>query len=594
MNERMQNGRFPSRLAAFFWYFLRKQWPWFALSQVLAFSLALQETAWPQLVGLLVDRIGIYTGDKQHIWVYLGPTLGMWIGFWLLLELMSRGYDFVNVRTTPLLESHIRMALFDYVNEHSYEFFANRYAGDVAAKIDNVSRSASEVVEEFMELFAPTMLAVMIATASFFVLHPMFSALILLWATLHIGICLAASNTCISLSDKHAGSQAALAGRVVDTITNFVNVKLFVRGHHERMRIRRQQKQERNKHRCLLMFIAQVHILLGISAFLLPGLGMLWFLIYSWQHDWISLGELVFILNTTLNIVALVWYAGMELPYWFKELGVCRQALQLIQARHDVVDMPQAAILHVHQGKITFTNATFAYERDKHVFHKLNVQILPGQKVGLVGFSGSGKSTFVNLLLRLFDLQSGNICIDGQDIRQVTRASLRQNIAVIPQHPTLFHRSLRENICYGQLDASYEQIIAVSKQAHCHEFIELLAQEYDSLVGERGLKLSGGQRQRIAIARAMLKNAPILALDEATSSLDSVTEKQIQDSLLQAMRGRTVIVIAHRLSTLRQMDRLLVFDKGDIIEDGTHQSLLAAKGHYAHMWRMQTEGFLPQ
>ncbi|MEM7588706.1 MAG: ABC transporter ATP-binding protein [Myxococcota bacterium] len=561
---------------------------------MLAFSLALQETVWPQLVGLLVDRIEIYTGDKNNIWTYLTPTLGLWMGFWFMLELMSRGYDFVNVRTTPLIESHIRMALFDYVNEHSYGFFANRYVGDVAAKIDNVSRSASEVVEEFMELFAPTLLAIMIATGTFFVLHPMFSALILLWAALHIGICLAASKKCIHLSDEHAGSQTALAGRVVDAITNFVNVKLFVRGHYERVRIRRQQTRERNNHRRLLMFIAQVHIVLGISAFLLPGLGMLWFLIYNWQHDRISLGELVFILNTTLNIVALVWYAGMELPYWFKELGVCRQALQLIKARHDVIDIPHAGPLRVNRGEITFENATFAYEKEKNVFNALSIRIFPGQKVGLVGFSGSGKSTFVNLLLRFFDLQEGKICIDGQDIHQVTRASLRRNIAVIPQHPTLFHRSLKENICYGQPHANHEDIVAASKQAHCHEFIELLSKGYDSLVGERGIKLSGGQRQRIVIARAMLKNAPILALDEATSALDSVTEKQIQDGLLKAMQGRTVIVIAHRLSTLRCMDRLLVFDKGRIVEDGTHQELLALQRHYAHMWHMQTAGFLPQ
>ncbi|MEM7494609.1 MAG: ABC transporter ATP-binding protein [Myxococcota bacterium] len=590
----MNHEHIPSGLGAFFWHFLRKQWPWFAVAQLLAMSLALQETVWPRLVGKLVDRIEAYAGDKSGIWGHLAPILGLWVGFWAMLELMSRAYDFLVVRVTPLLESHIRMALFDYVGEHSYGYFANRYVGDVAAKIDNVSRSASEVVEEFMELFAPTILAVLIATASFALLHPVFAIVLLTWATLHIGICLAASGKCIRLSDEHAGCQTALAGRVVDAITNFVNVKLFVRGRYERIRIRTQQGKERTKHRHLLLFIARVHVVLGISAFLLPGLGMLWFLIHSWQHDAVTLGELVLILDTTLNIVALVWYAGMELPYWFKELGVCRQALQLVRARHDVVDARGAATLCVPRGEIAFEDVTFAYEADENVFNQLNVHIPAGQKVGLVGFSGGGKSTFVNLLLRFFDLQGGRICIDGQNVSRVTCDSLRGHIAVIPQHPTLFHRSLIENIRYGRLDAGRQEVIAVAKQAHCHEFIERLSNGYESLVGERGIKLSGGQRQRIAIARAMLKDAPILVLDEATSALDSVTENLIQESLLSLMRGRTVVVIAHRLSTLRRMDRLLVFDSGRIVEDGTHKQLLTAEGHYARMWHMQAGGFLPQ
>lgn len=590
----MNHEPIPSGLGAFFWHFLRKQWPWFVAAQLLAMSLALQETVWPRLVGELVDRIGTYTGDKNGIWAHLAGVLVLWTGFWALLELMSRGYDFVVVRVTPLLESHIRMALFDYVGEHSYGYFANRYVGDVAAKIDNVSRSASEVVEEFMELFAPTMAAVLIATAGFALLHPVFAVLLLTWAVLHIGICLAASGKCIRLSDEHADSQTALAGRVVDAVTNFVNVKLFVRGPYERIRIRAQQARERARHGRLLLFIAWVHVALGISAFLLPGLGMLWFLIRSWQRDAVTLGELVLILDTTLNIVALVWYAGMELPYWFKELGVCRQALQLVRARHDVVDVPGAAALRVTRGEIAFEHVTFAYEVNKPVFDQLCVHIPAGQKVGLVGFSGGGKSTFVNLLLRFFDLQGGRIHIDGQDISEVTCGSLRGHIAVIPQHPALFHRSVAENIRYGRLDASDEDVVAAARQAHCHEFIERLSGGYDSLVGERGVKLSGGQRQRIAIARAILKDAPILVLDEATSALDSVTENLIQESLLALMRGRTVVAVAHRLSTLRHMDRLLVFDAGRIVEDGTHRQLLKAGGRYARMWHMQAGGFLPQ
>jgi ATP-binding cassette, subfamily B, bacterial len=228
-----------------------------------------------------------------------------------------------------------------------------------------------------------------------------------------------------------------------------------------------------------------------------------------------------------------------------------------------------------------------------HSFKNKTITIAGGEKVGLVGFSGSGKSTFVNLILRLFEVESGSILIDKQNINEVTQASLRENIALIPQDVSLFHRSLLDNIRYGRIDATDEEVIAASKKATCHEFIAVLRDGYQSMVGERGVKLSGGQRQRIAIARAMLKNAPILILDEATSALDSVTEKYIQDALDQLMQEKTTIVIAHRLSTLNKMHRILVFNDGKIIEDGSHDMLMQQQGHYAKMWQMQAGGFLP-
>jgi ATP-binding cassette subfamily B protein len=236
----------------------------------------------------------------------------------------------------------------------------------------------------------------------------------------------------------------------------------------------------------------------------------------------------------------------------------------------------------------------FTYHEGLQVFEHLSVTIEPKQQVGLVGFSGSGKSTFVNLMLRLFEPQSGVISIDGQDILGVTQDSLRESISMIPQDPQLFHRSLMENIRYGRLDASDDEVIEAAKKAHAHEFILQTEKKYESLVGERGVKLSGGQRQRIAIARAILKDSPILILDEATSALDSVTEKKIQQGLDNLMKGRTVVVVAHRLSTISHMDRILVFDQGKIIEDDSHQQLLLRNGHYAHLWNMQAGGFLPE
>ncbi len=255
-------------------------------------------------------------------------------------------------------------------------------------------------------------------------------------------------------------------------------------------------------------------------------------------------------------------------------------------------DLPGAYELKVTKGIISFDRVLFHYKGITPLFHNKSVIIEAGQKAGLVGYSGSGKSTFVNLILRLYDVTEGYILIDGQDIRGCTQDSLRKNIAMIPQDPSLFHRTLMENIRYGRIDANDESVVEAAKRAHAHEFIAKLPQGYNSLVGERGVKLSGGQRQRIAIARAILKNAPILILDEATSALDSVVESDIQQSLWELMQGKTTIVIAHRLSTLLHMDRILVFDMGKIVEDGTHTELLAMNGMYKTLWEAQVGGFL--
>jgi ATP-binding cassette subfamily B protein len=284
----------------------------------------------------------------------------------------------------------------------------------------------------------------------------------------------------------------------------------------------------------------------------------------------------------------------MELPHFFRELGIVHQAMEILALEPEVQDHPKAKALKVSNGEIIFDRVTFRYPGQAAIFENKSLTIRAGEKIGLVGFSGSGKSTFVHLMMRLYDLQGGRILVDGQDISLITQDSLRENIAFIPQETTLFHRSLMDNIRYGRLDASDAEVMEAARLAHCHEFIENLPEGYATECGERGIKLSGGQRQRIAIARALLKNAPILLLDEATSALDSATEKVIQDSLDHAMEGRTCVVIAHRLSTLHRMDRILVFHHGELIEEGTHRQLLKQQGHYAHLWALQSGGFLPE
>lgn len=321
-----------------------------------------------------------------------------------------------------------------------------------------------------------------------------------------------------------------------------------------------------------------------------------YFLVSLYGNGLITAGDFILILGLFMETGHIMWFTMSQVGEWNEVVGKGKQSLLTLMLPLDIQDKPAAADLHCARGHIAFNNVTFRYKGSSHesprALEATFVEINAGQKVGLVGYSGSGKSTFVNLILRLYDVTEGTILIDGQNIRDVTQHSLRENIAMIPQDPSLFHRSLMENIRYGRIDATDQDVIEAAKGANAHDFIERLPQGYDALVGERGVKLSGGQRQRIAIARAILKNAPILVLDEATSQLDSVTENLIQQSLWQLMLGKTTIIIAHRLSTLLHMDRVLVFDKGKIVEDGIHSELLIKSGLYKQLWEAQVGGFL--
>jgi ATP-binding cassette subfamily B protein len=336
-----------------------------------------------------------------------------------------------------------------------------------------------------------------------------------------------------------------------------------------------------------------------ISAAVLK-IGTLYYSLSLWSQGKIATADFVVATSLSLLIISEARNLSKRFLELFEHIGNIANGVNTIIQPHEIIDRDNAIDHAITKGSIEFRQVHFGYSLEKTVFNNLSVTIQPGERVGLVGFSGSGKSSFVNLILRLFDPQSGQILIDGVDIKDMSQEALHSQISLIPQDPSLFHRSLLENILYGRLEASEAELIEASRKAYADDFITQIKEGYDSLVGERGVKLSGGQRQRIAIpterfaiARVILKNAPILILDEATSSLDSITEKAIQDTLDTAMNGKTVIVVAHRLSTIAHLDRILVFDQGRIIEDGTHSKLLAKGGAYHRLWQMQAGGFLP-
>jgi ATP-binding cassette, subfamily B, bacterial len=322
--------------------------------------------------------------------------------------------------------------------------------------------------------------------------------------------------------------------------------------------------------------------------------GMVTYAARLWMDRSISAGSFAMVASLLLLVINDIRNLTRRFLEFFEYIGNVADGVGIIIRPHEITDLPEAQELVVTRGEIQFEKVKFTYPGGIDVFDGLDLTIRPGERVGLVGFSGSGKSTFVNLILRLYDIEAGRILIDGQDIRKVTQDSLRSAVSMISQEPMLFHRSLLENVRYGSLEATDDEVRDAARRAHADEFIESLPNGYNALVGERGVKLSGGQRQRVAIARALLKNAPIFFLDEATSSLDSITERQIQESIEQLMQGRTTIVIAHRLSTIAHLDRIVVFHAGKVIEDGTHSNLLQRGGHYARMWSMQAGGFLPE
>ena len=581
----------PMTLYQFFLMILKPhKWTVFALLCT-ALYWAINNSLSPYVLKLIIDHVVAFSGNKTAVFAAVTPYIILYTVLWILIAAAMRANDWYRLQLFPSVRADIINQMFAYMTKHSHHYFQNNFAGSLSNKISDMTAGTISILTT-AEDGAAQLVGLFIAIITMFLIHPIFAVILLAWAIAFIGVAVYFFKPIQQFSDTLATSKTTMVGRLVDSITNVTNVRLFARNAYENKVIESAIDDTVTKDRAMQWYLIKMRILWDVSIILLIGLNLV-ILLQMYSKNLVSIGDFTFIISLSISVFYNLWYLASQFVTFAEELGKCRQALTIITVPHDIVDIPGAKPLIVKQGCIAFNQVTFHYDEGTHLFKNKNITLQPGQKVGLVGYSGSGKSTFVSLILRLFDVESGEITIDGQNINAVTADSLRENIAMIPQDITLFHRSLMDNIRYGRINASDEEVIEASKKAHCHAFIMQITNNYQSLVGERGIKLSGGQRQRIAIARALLKNAPILILDEATSALDSVTEKHIQESLHLLMSGRTTLVIAHRLSTLSEMDRILVFDKGRIIEDGSHQDLINANGHYAHMWKMQAGGFLP-
>jgi len=492
-------------------------------------------------------------------------------------------------------QSNIMKRLSDYVFtkviQHSYSFFSNTFSGGLVAKMKRFINGFEHIHDTIIFNFWFIIVSLVGIFIILFRENYFLGLLFIGWMVVYFTITIFFVKYKLRYDLKEAEQDSLVTARFSDVITNVLNLKIFTSQKREQESfdiITKNQEKARRKD----WYFNNFQVLVQGVLMMVLEIGALYVTINFWLDGTISVGTVVLVQTFILSIFGKMWNLGKSIGRMIKSFADMQEMVEILEQVPDVLDSKNLEPSKITSGAVEFINTSFKYRDGQKVFHNFNLKIPAGQKVGLVGHSGSGKTTITNLLLRFVDINSGSITIDGQDISTITQNDLRSHISYVPQDPLLFHRSIKENITYVKPDAIDDEIIEASKKARADEFIIRLPNQYDTFVGERGVKLSGGQRQRIAIARIMLENAPLLILDEATSSLDSISEKYIQEAFMEAMKGRTTIVIAHRLSTIQSMDRIIVLDEGEIVEDGTHEELLAKGGYYHKLWSHQASGFI--
>ena len=586
----------PATLYAFCRHFTRGAETWLLLMAATSAAFALGEVALYAYVGKLVDRMSAL--GVARFWGEEGARL-WWMAALVLLVLPLLVLLNSTVQHQTLLGNfpmRIRWNVHRYLLRQSMGYFQDEFAGRIATKLMQTSLAVRETVVKLFDIGNYVVVYVggtllVAASADWRLMLPFLGwlccyALLMRWFVPRMG----------AVSQRQADARSQMTGRIVDSYTNIATVKLFSHSQREQAYAREAMagfltpvyQQMRLATRAYsVLYALNMALLFAVGA---TGIGL-------WLHAQVSTGALAVALALALRFLGMSHWIMWELSALFENIGTVHDGISSIALPPTVDDAPSAPLLPKVRGDIRFENVTFHYGKGSGVIEQLQLHIAPGEKIGVVGRSGAGKSTLVNLLLRFHDVEAGRITIDGIDVASVQQDSLRAQIGVVTQDTSLLHRTVGENILYGRPDASHAELLDAARQANADGFIEQLADSkgrrgLDAQVGERGVKLSGGQRQRIAIARVLLKNAPILVLDEATSALDSEVEAVIQENLYRLMQGKTVIAIAHRLSTIAAMDRLVVMDQGRIVETGSHEQLLASGGLYAQLWQRQSGGFL--
>ena len=541
------------------------------------------------VIKIVTDTIVAFNEGKvqsSDVWVtMIGLCL---LAFFSALAWRCTGYATMGWVTKGIQIIH--KTLFEYLSRHSIDYFQNRFAGAIVNKISNVTKGFDKFVTQMLWQYYSNFLILIFSFALLFGASSILGLCILFTNLLAIYVTFLSSKKLITKFYNHAEANSKLKGRLVDSASNIVSVQSAPAIEYEHQYVGNYINKERDTHLLAWRGIEKT-LLYSNFLFILTFIINVTLATDLYLNNKISLGDVIMLITILISLERMIFVFATELTNTMSAYGEMKEGLNEILIPYQVFDSKQAMHLVVNSGQVEVKNICFSYG-SLSVYKDFNLTISPGQKVGLVGRSGGGKTTFISLLLRHFDLQSGSIEIDQQNIAQVTLESLRKNLSYVPQSTELFHRSIYDNILYGRLDATKEEVLTASRLAMVDEFVKNLPNGYETFVGERGVKLSGGQRQRIAIARAILKNSKILLLDEATSALDSESELAVQVGLEELMKNKTTIAIAHRLSTLRKMDRLIVIDKGTIVEDGSHQELLEKNGLYASLWNSQVGGFI--
>ena len=521
------------------------------------------------------------------------PLLLTYFGLQLYGEVL--GWRFVLYMAWTMetsAQKDILERLFKHLTSQSMSFHNDRFGGSIVSQVSKLFGAFERFMDTVIFQGIPILTSVVAAITILSFVFWQYALLLFIITIIFASIVIWGTRRMVGFSTREAQASTATTGRLADVITNIFAVKSYGREADELEAYAEKTAAWRGRS------LQSMRAFLGVSAgyatmIMVLNCTALLSAVIATEHHLIAAGSVYLAVTYTFTVARQLWELNQVGRNFNRVMGDAHDMVEILSLKPEITDPTNPEPVKMLRGGITFKNVTFGHDGSaKPIFNKLNLRIKPGEKVGLVGHSGSGKTTLTRLLLRFSDINKGTISIDDQDITKVTQHDLRQRIAYVPQEPMLFHRTLAENIAYGEPDASQEEIEAIARLAHAHDFVMTLPNGYQTLVGERGVKLSGGQRQRIAIARAMIKNAPILLLDEATSALDSESEALIQDALWKLMEGRTAIVIAHRLSTIQQMDRIIVMDNGKIIEEGSHKELIAAGGAYAELWNRQSGGFI--
>ena len=569
----------------------KRKWVFFCIVVVFSSRVFFGEIVIPLYFKKIIDIFSKGLGSPEIVSYDIYKLLFIIIGIHILVFFIARIIKFVLLKFEVDVIRDLRNFAFQKIENHSQTFFANTFAGSLVTK----ARRFVGGFEITFEIFLYNFLKFFVILTSVFVVLIYQSQIISLvfgiWVVVHMAIVSFLVKRKVAYDLSEAEQDSRISGRLADVFSNILAVKFFSARSKEIDSFGKYTAEGAKRSKKASFMGAKIDLIQHLLIICVQGI-TLYLVITLWLQGQISTGTVVLIETYMVIVSNNLWEFGNSLTRFMKSIADMQEMVDIFEIIPDILDPKNPEALKMKEGRIIFHNVSFKYQMGEEVLTDFNLDIKPGERVGIVGHSGAGKSTITKLLLRFNDITKGSITIDGQDIRNVTQDDLRSVISYVPQEPILFHRPIKENINYGKIDASQEEVIDVAIKAHADDFISKLPKGYDTLVGERGVKLSGGERQRVAIARAMLKDSPILMLDEATSSLDSISESYIQDAFTELMKGKTTIVIAHRLSTIQKMDRIIVLDKGKIVEEGTHKELLSKDGLYADLWNHQTGGFL--